>query len=162
MRSQDNIKKVVFTGNKNIKDDSKNIIYCLCIEWQIFLFACKINKFPEKNGSMLVPITSHKQKNTSAKRIFINLHGTWNDNMRSVILDWRQRSSGHSSEGERSTGLSSKGGERPGGHSSRHISSSCVFCRRTTSQKRSPPQNKDTWELSLTLFLLHTIVTVEE
>ena len=37
---------------------AKNIIYCQWIEWQIFPFADKINKLPEKNE------TSHKQKNT--------------------------------------------------------------------------------------------------
>ena len=60
--------------------------------------------------------------------MFILPHGTWKDNIRSVILDWRQRPAGHSSEGrvpvvtqmkarssghsnerERSAGLSSEG-----------------------------------------------------
>ena len=49
MWSQDNINKVVFTGKKNIKYDSENIIYCLWIEWQIFPFTDKITKLPEKN-----------------------------------------------------------------------------------------------------------------
>ena len=31
------------------------------------------------------------------KKIFIFPHGTWKDNLRSVILDWRQRPAGHSS-----------------------------------------------------------------
>ena len=29
MCSQDNIKKVVFTGKRNIKYDGENIVYCL-------------------------------------------------------------------------------------------------------------------------------------
>ena len=37
MQSQDNINK------------EKKVIYCLWIEWQIFPFADKINKLPEKN-----------------------------------------------------------------------------------------------------------------
>ena len=74
--------------------------------------------------------------------MFILPHGTWRYNIRSVNLDWRQR---------------------PDGHSSRPVSSSCVFSGRcTTSQKGSPPQKKDICELSLTVFLLHTIVAVEE
>ena len=48
---------------------------------------------------MLVPITSHKQKNTWVMRIFIYPHGTWKDYIRSVIWDWRQRSAGYSSKG---------------------------------------------------------------
>ena len=58
---------------------------------------------------MYVPITNHKQKNTWAKRIFIYPHGTWKANIRCVILDWRQRSTGRSSEGERSAGCSNEG-----------------------------------------------------
>ena len=45
------------------------------------------------------------------KKMFILPHGTWNDTIRSVILDWRKRSSGRSNEGERSAGLSSEGRE---------------------------------------------------
>ena len=41
--------------------------------------------------------------------MFIFPHGTWKDNIRSVILDWRRRSAGHSSKGERSAGRSSEG-----------------------------------------------------
>ena len=48
MRSQDNLNKVVFTEKRNIKYDGENIIYCLWIEWQIFPFADKISKLPEK------------------------------------------------------------------------------------------------------------------
>ena len=40
--------------------------------------------------------------------MFILPHGIWKDNIRSVILDWKQRSSGHSNEGERSASLSSE------------------------------------------------------
>ena len=40
--------------------------------------------------------------------MFILLHRTWKDNIRSVIFDWRQRSSGRSNEGARLDGLSSK------------------------------------------------------
>ena len=87
--------------------------------------------------------------------------GTWKDNIRFVILDWRERSAGHSSEvGVR---WSLKRRKRPVCHSSRLVSSSCVFSgRQTTSQKGSVPQKKDTWELSLTVFLLHTIFTVQK
>ena len=61
--------------------------------------------------------------------IFIYSHGTWKDNISSVILDWRQRSAGRSS---------------------RPVLSSCVFSgRHTTSQKVSPPQKKHMCELSL-------------
>ena len=49
MWSQDNINKVVFTGKRNNKYDVENIIYSLLIEWQIFPFADKIHKLPEKN-----------------------------------------------------------------------------------------------------------------
>ena len=41
--------------------------------------------------------------------MFILPHGTWKDNIRSVNFDWRQRSSGRSSKGERSAGLSNEG-----------------------------------------------------
>ena len=44
-------------------------------------------------------------------------HWTWIDNIRSVIWDWKQRSAGHSREGERPAGHSCEG-ERPAGHSS--------------------------------------------
>ena len=76
------------------------------------------------------------------KRMFILPHGTWKDTIRYINLDWRQR---------------------PIGHSSRPVSFTCVFsgCR-TTSQKGSPPQKKDICELSLTVFLLYTIIAVEE
>ena len=40
--------------------------------------------------------------------MFILPHGTWKDNIRSVILNRRQGSTGHSSKGERSAGLSSE------------------------------------------------------
>ena len=40
--------------------------------------------------------------------MFILPRGIWKDNIRSLILDWRQRSSGHSDEGERSASLSSE------------------------------------------------------
>ena len=52
MRSQDNINKVVSQEREKVKDDGDNVIYSLWIEWQIFPFADKINKLPEKNGSM--------------------------------------------------------------------------------------------------------------
>ena len=142
---------------------TRNIIYCLWIEWHIFPFADKINKLPEnKNENMKVPITSHKQKIRVAKRMFILQHGTWKDNIRSVISDRRQRSSGHSKEGEKSAGFTS-GGEKPASHSSRLVSSSCVFSgHHTTSQKGSSPQKKDMCEPSLSVFLLHTIVAIKE
>ena len=41
--------------------------------------------------------------------MFIFPHGTWKDNIRSVIWDWRQRSADHTSEGERAARLSSEG-----------------------------------------------------
>ena len=148
MRSQDKFNKIVFTGKRNIKYDGENIIYCLWIEWQRLLFADN-NKLLEKNGSMYVPITSHKQKNTSVKSIYIYLHGTWKDNKMSVILDWRQRSVGLSSEGE-----------RPAGYSSRPVIS--PVCVLWPSQKGSPPHKKDMCELSKTVFLLHIIVAVGE
>ena len=51
--------------------------------------------------------------------------GTWKDNVSSVNLDWRRRSTGRLSKGD-----------RPAGHSSRPVSYSCVFSgHRTTSQK---------------------------
>ena len=66
------------------------------------------------------------------KRIFIFPHGIWKDNIRSVILDWRQWSTGRSSEQDRHTS-----------HSSRPASSLCVFSsRRTTSQKGSLSQKR--------------------
>ena len=49
MWSQDNINKVISQEREKLKDDGENVIYCLLIEWQIFPFAGKINKFPEKN-----------------------------------------------------------------------------------------------------------------
>ena len=104
MWSQDNIYKVVFTGKRNIKDDGENIIYWLWIDWQIFPFADKINKLPKKRKY----VSSDKEKNTWTKRIFIYPHGTWKDNIWSVILDWRQRSACHSSEGKRPVGHSSR------------------------------------------------------
>ena len=45
MRSQDNINK----GASQERKIKKYVIYCLWIEWQIFPFADKINKLPEKN-----------------------------------------------------------------------------------------------------------------
>ena len=53
--------------------------------------------------------------------------------------------------------------ERPAGHSSTPVSSPCVFFgRRNTSQKGFPSQKKDMCEFSLTVFLLHKFVVVEE
>ena len=53
--------------------------------------------------------------------------------------------------------------QRPTGQSSRPVSSTCVFSGHCTiSQKGSLPQKKDMCELSLTVFLLHTNVAVEE
>ena len=95
--------------------------------------------------------------------MFILPHGTLKDNIRSVNLDWRRRSSGRSNEGERSAGHSSEG-ERSTGFSSEgrdlrvtQANISCVFSgRRSNTHKGSPPQKKDMCELSLTVFLLHT------
>ena len=95
---------------------------------------------------MLVLITSHKQRNTWAKKIFLFPHGVWKDNIRCEILDRRPRSA-------RNINWSLKRRVRPAGHSNRLVSSPCVFSGRwTTSQKGSPPQKKDTCELSLTAF----------
>ena len=89
MRSQDNInhQQSGFTGKRKMKDDGENMIYCVWIVRQIFPFANKINILPEKNGSMYVLITSHKQKIRKRRGGFIIPHGTWEDNIRSVILD---------------------------------------------------------------------------
>ena len=71
--------------------------------------------------------------------MFILPHGTWKDNIKSVILDWRQKSVGRSSEGDRSSSLSNKGRDVRVTQSNM----SCVFSgRRTTSQIGSPPQKK--------------------
>ena len=135
MRSQDNINKVVFTGKRNIKDDGENIIYCLWIKWQIFRFADKINKLPEKK-SMQVLRTSHKQKNMWVKRIFIYRHGTWKDNIRSVILD---KAKIHCSLKLTLT-----------------LTSLCVFSScHITSQKGSPPQKKNVQTLSDCIPTIH-------
>ena len=136
----------------------------------MFLFADKIKKLPEKNGNMWVPKTSQKtEKNTWAKRILIYPYGSWKDNIRSVIFDWRQRSAGCSNERERSSGRSNKG-ERSASLSNERrelrVNQANMLCvssgRLTTSQNVSLPQKKDMCELSLTVFLLHTIVAVEE
>ena len=159
MLSQDNIDKVVFKGKRNIKYDGESIIDCLWVELQIFPFVDKINKLQGKNGSMYVPITGHKQKITWVKRIFVYLHGTWKDNIRSVILDWRQRSAREThwplKQRERSAGHSSERG-RSACLSSRPVFSPCVFSsrRRTTSQKGSPAiEERYVRTLSLSLSL---------
>ena len=142
----------------------KNVIYCLWVEWQIFPFADGVNKLPEgKHGSVCVfRYPAMGRKYFEAKRMFIFPHGTWKDNIRSVIWDWRQRSAGRSSEGERSAVLSSEW--RDSLVTQANLSAPpCVFSGyRTTSQKGSPPQKKDMCELSLTVFLLHTNVAVDE
>ena len=91
--------------------------------------------------------------------MFILLHGTCKDNIRSVILDWKQRSSGRSSEGERSTGLSSEGEGSTGLSSEERdlwvtqANMSCMFSgRRSNTHKGSPSQKKNMCELSLTVF----------
>ena len=107
VRSQDNINKVIFTGKRNIKYDGENMIYCLWIEWQIFLFADKINKLPEKNGSSDNQLWIEKyvrRRGCSYLRM-----GIEKNNIKSVILDWRLRSARPSSKGERSTSISSDG-----------------------------------------------------
>ena len=48
IRSQDNSNKVVSQEKEKLRRMTKNIIYCLWIEWQIFPFADKINKLKEK------------------------------------------------------------------------------------------------------------------
>ena len=127
---------MVSTGKRNIKDDGESIIHCLWIEWQIFLFAHTINKITRKmNGSMWVPITRHKEKNTWMKRICIYPHGTWRDNIRSVILDRRQRS-GWSLKRRGEIRLSFKWRERPAGYSSKHVV--CVLQPSHYSTKRVP------------------------
>ena len=85
---------------------TKNIVYCLWIEWEIFRYADKINKLSEKKRQY---VSSDNQPIRAAKRMLILPHGTRKDNIRSVILDWRRRPSGHSSEWERSAGLSREG-----------------------------------------------------
>ena len=80
--------------------------------------------------------------------MFILPHGIWKDNIRSVNLDWRQRSASRSSEGERSAGLS---GERRDLRVTQ-TNMSCVFSgRRSNTHKGSPLQKKDMRELSLSL-----------
>ena len=54
-------------------------------------------------------VNSDNQPIREAKRMFILPRGTWKDNIRSVILDWRQRSTGRSSKRQRSASLSSEG-----------------------------------------------------
>ena len=78
--------------------------------------------------------------------MFILPHGTWKDNVRSVILDWSQRFIGRPSEGEKSAGLSSE--ERDPLVTQADLSP-------PPSQKGSPPRKKDMCEISLTVFL-HT------
>ena len=87
------------------------------------------------------------------------------DNIRSVILDWRQRSAGCLSEWGGSLSSEWGGSLSSEGRDLRVIQAnmSCVFSGRlTTSQKGSPPQKNDMCKLSLTVFLPHTIVAVEE
>ena len=77
-------------------------------------------------------------------------------------MDWSQRSAGHSSKGERSAGGSSEGGG-PLVIQADLSAPPCVSSgRRTTSQKGSPTKKKDTCELRVIVFLLHTNVTLEE
>ena len=81
------------------------MIYCLWIEWQVFPFADKINKLPEKTF-----LDAAINKNMrEAKKMFIFPHRTWKDNIRFVILDWRQRSSSRSHAGKRHACLSTEG-----------------------------------------------------
>ena len=82
--------------------------------------------------------------------------------MRSVILNWRQRPTGHSSERERPAGHSSEGEGSPVAQVNLSDSLWVFSGRCTTSQKRPTPQKNDMCELALTIFLLHTIVPVEE
>ena len=68
--------------------------------------------------------------------MFIFPHGDWKHSIRSVILDWRQRSAGRSSEGERSVG-----------HSSRPVSFPVNVLQ---------PTHNFTKRVPATVFLLHT------
>ena len=101
--------------------------------WQVFPFVDKISKLQEKTGSMWVPITSYKQ-NIRGRRGYSYIHMELGKNIRSVNLDWRQR---------------------PAGHSSRPVSSLCMFGSRTTSQK-VPHHKRNIYAISLRLYSYYT------
>ena len=150
MRSQDNINKVGHMKEK-IKEIGENIIYSLWIEWQIFLFVYKINKLPE-----------NKQKIRKAKRMFILPQGTWKDNIRSVILVKRKRSSSRSNEEERSDCLLS---ERRDPLVTQADLSAPRVCSPATAilHKKGPGHRRKICANSLRLYsYIHTIVAVEE
>ena len=78
------------------------------------------------------------------------------NNIRSVILDWRKISAGHSSEGERSVGLSSKGRDPLVIHANLSAPPYVFSGRSAHTHKGSPPQKKDMCELSLWLYSYFT------
>ena len=94
---------------------------------------------------MQVPITSHKQKIHEAKRMFIFPHRTSKDNIRSVILDWSQRSAG----------LSSKGGD-PLATQADLSAPPCVFSSCCTTLQKSPCHRRKTCVNSLWLYSYFT------
>ena len=101
------------------------MIFCLWLEWQIFQLADKINKLPEKIGSMQVPITNHKQKNTWSKE---DVHtSAWDLKRQYNVCNFVLKAQ---------TLWSLEWRERPAGLSSRSVCSSYVFSgRRPTSPR---------------------------
>ena len=104
---------------------------------------------------MGVPITSHEQKNTWGEE---DVHtSAWDLKRQNKFCKFGLKGEVQwSLKWRRKLRWSIKRREIPTGHSSGPISSSCLFFgRRTTSQKGSPSQKKDIYELFPTLFL-HT------
>ena len=160
MQSQDNINKVGHRKER-IKEYNEEynllpidrLTYISVRRWDQQIAVKKKTKF----------VNSYNQPIYEASRMFILPHEPWKCNIRSVLLYWRQRSSSHSSEGEKSL----KRRERPTGHSSRPVSSSCVLPSPHYFTKRVPATGKRyartlSLSLALTVFLLHTNVAVEE
>ena len=127
-------------------------MYCLWIEWQIFPFADKINKLPEKIGSMQVPITREMTEKTWGKE-YIHIstrdlkrqYNVCNFGLKAEI-SWLLKPRGEICKPlkrrGRSDGLSSKG-DRSAGHSSKPISSSvCGLWPSYYFTKRVPASEK--------------------
>ena len=84
--------------------------------------------------------------------MFILPHGTWKDNISSVILNWRQRSAGRSSEVERSAGLSSEGRDLW----VTQANMLCVFSSHCTTSQKGPCHRRKIYTNSLWLYFYYT------
>ena len=99
------------------------------------------------------------KENTWAKRWVIFPRGTWKDNIRSVIWDWRthllESSTCHSSDGEISACLSIEGeirSERPAGLSRKPVSSLVCVLRPSHDFTKTVPTTEERYVKTLWLY----------